>query len=196
VVEPRQPGAVALTSPAAQVLFAVGRGSVLVDQIRWDTEGRSKTRAMRAAVNLLTNLGVRMARPAEGTALEAEAMTPQPGLRCCYDRGTHIHLGTTGYLEGRVRFVVAGRCRFTLVAKGTKAGGAYPKVELFIDGLSIGTVDLLSDDWHRVSLEADVERGEHALRVKFTNDFYDPPDDRNMQLDRVVIAYAGAGRAR
>ena len=181
----------ALTTPSAMARIPVGQGVIIVNQVRWESAERNMTQAACAALNLLTNLGVRASGALGGTALEAEAMTPQPDLAHCYNRGSCMYMGSTGYIEGPVEFAASGRYTFALVARGTKAAGVYPNVALLIDGKSIGAVDLKSTAWHRLSLEADVTGGRHTLRIHFTNDYYDPPEDRNLEVDKVVIGRIG-----
>ena len=41
--------------------------------------------------------------------------------------------------------------------------------------------------WHTVRLEAQIAAGEHEVGLSFTNDLYDPPEDRNLRIRELHV---------
>jgi beta-galactosidase len=185
--EPARDGPVLLTTPPALARIPRGKGAIIIDQIKWDTERRNGTRAARYICGLLTELGARF-RTAAAVYLEAEAMAPKPDMPHFRRTASSARLGTNGYIETSFRCAAPGRCVFTLVAGGTRAEGEYPIVEVHIDGASVGAVTLESEAMSSYPLEVGLTEGEHQLRLVFTNDKHAPPEDRNLFIDRVEVS--------
>ena len=188
---PMPDGIKPMTNPGALVAMQTGKGYYLVDGINWPTTGLNALRATRLLATLATNLGVAGRTAARGTLIPLADWTLQEGiehLRHTDDGG--IYLGNTGWAEGTVRFEKAGTYRVTLEARGTEAEGEFPEVELYVDGELIGAQHLISASWHDIPFEAEVSTGEHILRVRFTNDLWDPAAhlDRNFWLRRLYVS--------
>lgn len=86
-----------------------------------------------------------------------------------------------------VRFGKTRTYHFAVEASGTEAGGEYPNIDLAIDGDKIGSLTLTRPGWQTLRLKADVTAGEHKVSLSFTNDFYDPPADRNLRIGHLEI---------
>jgi hypothetical protein len=56
-----------------------------------------------------------------------------------------------------------------------------------IDGKKIKDISLSRPGWRVLRLEADVTQGEHKVGLSFTNDYYNPPEDRNLKIERLEI---------
>ncbi|NUQ65635.1 MAG: hypothetical protein HUU20_24460, partial [Pirellulales bacterium] len=175
-----------LTNPAAVAVVPRGKGNVVLDLIRWDTEEQNSRKAARYACSLLTALGGDFT-PRPGVAIECETMMPQPGMPHFQKRGGQVSLACSGYIEGPIRVAAAGRYTVEILASGTKAQEVYPEVELRIDGTPAGRVQLKSDGWSTFSLELELAEGEHRLAIAFVNDMQRDGEDRNLMLDRVVF---------
>ena len=67
------------------------------------------------------------------------------------------------------------------------AGGADPNIRVDIDGKAAGNVSPTRDGWQTLRLDATVAKGEHEIALSFTNDFYDPPADRNLRIAHLTI---------
>jgi len=179
-------GIESLTVPPALVQVPVGKGQLVLGAIGWDEpSGKNRARARRFICSLLTALGARFAQPGTAGVVEAERLQPTPGIRYFQRREDHVAMATGGYVEGPVRIMRAGRYRVTVWAKGTPAKGVYPIVELSLGKRVLGQVQCASDDWDPHRLTANLPAGRFRLRVRFTNDRCEPPEDRNLWLDRI-----------
>ncbi|MFQ5808344.1 MAG: carbohydrate-binding domain-containing protein [Armatimonadota bacterium] len=185
--EPSRDGAIFLTTPPALAKIPRGKGAIIIDQIKWDTERRNDAKAARYICGLLTELGARF-RTAAAVYIEAEAMEPKPDMSHFRRTPASARLGTNGYIETAFRCAASGRYVFALVAGGTPAEGEYPIVEVHIDGASVGAVTLESEAMSSYPLEVELTEGEHQLRLVFTNDKHAPPEDRNLFIDRVEVS--------
>jgi len=179
-----------LLNPPALVKLALGKGTILLDQIRWDKRP-GDPKAMRYLSCLLTNLGCDFRSPMMGLTLTADAFKPKEGVRLATVRNGVAYMGTNGTIATRVRFAKARRYEFAVRVSGSEAGGAFPNIAVSIDGRKVGDVTLRRETWHTLRLEADVPEGEHEIGLAFTNDYYDdtqtPPADRNVRIASLEI---------
>jgi len=179
-----------LLNPPALVRMDLGKGVILLDQIRWDKRP-GDPKAMRYLSCLLTNLGCDFRSPMLGVRLTADAFKPKEGVRLATVRNGVAYLGTNGTIATRVRFAKARRYEFAVRASGSEAGGAFPNIAVSIDGKKLGDLTLRRETWHTLRLEADVAAGEHGVGLAFTNDYYDdtqtPPADRNVRIASLEI---------
>ncbi len=170
-----------LTDPPTLVRVPVRRGDVWLCGIRWE----NVRKARRLVSSLLGVLGARRRPAAARDVLEAEWL--QPGQKQAWFRraSDHVYLGSNGFVEGQVDVVQAGHYRVLLWAKGTPAGGAYPEVVLEWNGRPLARFHCASDDWAPQQAEVDLPRGRATVRLRFVNDLFEPPQDRNVWLDRL-----------
>lgn len=175
-----------LTSPPALVKVPKGKGFIVVDEVKWDEPGRNAKKQARYASSLLSAMGAEFEHKAT-TQIEAESMTPQPGMKHFTAERGEARLACNGYIETAIRCVSAGRYVFEVVAGGTPCAGVYPTLDLQIDERKVGTAALTTDGWRSYLIEADLAQGDHRLRICFTNDENRPPEDRNLFLDKVRV---------
>ncbi|MGQ9730206.1 MAG: carbohydrate-binding domain-containing protein [Candidatus Zipacnadales bacterium] len=175
-----------LTCPAALVRFPKGKGSVVIDEIAWDTEEANNVKATRFISGLLTGLGAQFS-PQIGVVVEAEDLEPKPGMPYFSKGGGRIVMATNGYVAGEVEVARGGHYRITLVAGGSAAEGVYPIVEISMGESVLGTIELTSSSMRPYSLEADLTPGVYQLRITFTNDRNVGGEDRNLYVDRLVF---------
>jgi hypothetical protein len=112
---------------------------------------------------------------AEGMAIPATGVDPTAGGLLFYSNAT---------VQTRISATAAGRHIFGIKGRGTLLGGAGPQARLLVDGAPIGIVAFGTEDAER-TLAADLAPGDHVLEVSFVNDAYDPPEDRNLFIDRI-----------
>ncbi len=176
-----------LTTPPAVAYQRVGKGLVVIDQLRWDTEERNARKAARYACGLLTALGGDFAAR-DGVAVECETMEPQPGMLHFHVRGTHAALACNGWIATSIEVAAAGRYTAELVASGSAVEGVYPHVNLLIDGKRAGDVQLTSGAWRPYPVAVELPEGKHQLKLEFDNDQSIPGvADRNVMIDKVVF---------
>ena len=173
-----------LTSPAALAVVRCGRGLVILDQLRWDTEEENARKAARLASSLLTEFGGDFA-PRLGVTIQCARMTPQPGMPFFSNQGSQAHLACNGYVQTPIEVVTARRYTLELVAGGTPAQGVYPLVEVTVGGRPLGRIQLTSRGPRSYFLDVPLAAGRHELRLAFMNDLNAAGEDRNLILDQV-----------
>jgi endoglucanase len=94
---------------------------------------------------------------------------------------------TNGYIEDSVNFPVSGKYSFIVMASGSAAAGLWPEMEIRIDQSTIDSVTVHSATWGTYVIEGNIPAGIHNLAIAFTNDYYNPPEDRNLYVDSVFI---------
>ena len=174
-----------LTRPGVLAETSLGRGRLFLDEVNWEAPGQHSTKAERLLSNLLTERGARLHLPAR-LALEAEEMTPVGNPASATNHGV-VWLYSEGRLQRSVRFNDPGAYQFEITGQGTPALGVFPLVELRIDGSARGRTNINTASLATYTLSANVPAGTHTVALAFVNDFYAPPDDRNLGLDRLVI---------
>ena len=174
-----------LTKPGAIVRVNRGKGFILFDEITWEKEQKNLAKAHRIISSRLTDLGAVIRTPS-GLRLEAEEMTPVGGYTvvgngiawCC----------ANGRLESSANFTSSGTYSFAVTAYGTPALGVWPQMELRIDGVKRDAVSVNTETPSEFLLSAKIAQGSHTVALAFVNDYYDPPEDRNLALDRVIMS--------
>lgn len=177
---------VALATGGAAAYFRLGSGRVVVNFVRWDTEESNATRARRYFGSLLTGLGADFADEF-GVAYDITKFAPKPDMPYFRAEGGIAHLASNGWVEGEIQVPRGGRYKICLDASGTPAKGAFPEVRVWLDGRAVGTVSLTTGGWKRYPISVELSPGAHTLRLEFTNDLYEPPEDRNLNLGQVVV---------
>ena len=177
-----------LLSPTALVKVPLGKGFYLLDQVQWsDTEGQNDSKASRYICNLLTNLNVAFAPAAGATVIAGNQLKPAEGARRYRVSGDVLRLGTNATFYAAVRFGKTRRYAFAVRARGTEAGGAFPNIDLSLDGKKAASLTLHRSGWRVLRAEAKVKAGTHQVALSFTNDFYRPPEDRNLEIAELRI---------
>ncbi|HUT33360.1 MAG TPA: carbohydrate-binding domain-containing protein [Planctomycetota bacterium] len=175
-----------LTGPPAVAVIRRGKGVVVLDQVRWDTEEPNARKAARYACSLLTALGGDFeSRPS--WAIEAETMTPQPTMPHFGVHGSYVTMACSGWIKTPIEVAVAGRYTMEVVAGGSAAQGVYPHIEISVDGTKAGEVQLTSGGLRPYLVAIELPEGKHELSLRFTNDLNVGGEDRNLTLDKVVF---------
>jgi len=188
--DPEDLAAAFLTKPAAVAAFRRGRGWLVVDEVNWHTEEDNAQKAQRYICGLLTALGAEWA-DAVTQELQCATWTPQPGAPYLSLQGGIASLACNSYIETEVTVARAGQYAFDIVARGSSAAGQYPIVRLDVNGQPAGEVGLLTASWRAYGLPVTLPEGQVRLRLSFTNDLNQPPEDRNLELDKVIVQPEG-----
>jgi hypothetical protein len=180
--------AMPILNPPALVKVPLGPqlGVILIDQVRWDKRPGDE-RAMRYLSNILTNLNCDFRSPVGVLTLDGSAFKPKGDLKLWSSREGVVSLGTNGTIATTIRFAKSRRYEFAVRAEGTQAAGEFPNLALSLDGRKVGDLQLRRPGWHTLRLEAEVSQGEHEVGLSFTNDFYRPPEDRNVSIGALEI---------
>ena len=175
-----------LTKPGAIAQVRRGQGLVLLDEIAWDTEEQNRVKADRVAGALLTGLGAALdVRPS--LRIEAEEMK-NVDVGAYSSSGGIAYLNSNGRIETSVRFTTSGNYTFEILASGTPAVNIAPLLELRIDGIARKTIPVDSRSLQPYDVTLSVSAGLHTVALAFTNDYYAPPEDRNVAVDRLTIS--------
>ena len=173
-----------LTTPPAVACKRLGKGMLVIDQIRWDTEEANARKAARYACGLLTELGGDFA-PRMAVDVECESMTPSD-MPHFHKRGTFVSQGCSGFIHTKIEVAAAGRYTMELVASGTESEEVYPHLNVKLDGKKVGDIQLTSGAWRPYPLAVELPQGTHELVLEFDNDHHVPGvSDRNVFLDKV-----------
>jgi hypothetical protein len=175
-----------LTAPAAVVVQDHGKGRVVFDNLRWDTEADNGRKADRYACALLTELEADFT-PRSAVTLECEQMTPQPEMNHYHSDGSTAYMGCNGYIQTNIQVAESRSYAAELLASGDASENICPLVEIRIDGQRIAQVQLTTEGWRSYPISLELEEGQHELSLWFLNDYSSPSGDRNLRLDKLVI---------
>jgi hypothetical protein len=176
-----------LLRPATLVKVPLNNGFYLLDQVRWDRPEGNEEKAARYLSCLLNNLNCEFASPMGVLSIAGAGLKPEENVKLYTSRDGVAYLGTNGTIFTRLRFAKTRRYELSVVAEGTEAGGAWPTFDVSIDGRKLGTLAITRPGRQTLRLEAEVPEGEHRVELTFTNDFYDPPADRNLRIHSLLI---------
>lgn len=176
-----------LLMPAALVKVPLGEGYYLIDQINWHGRTASQDKAARYLTNLLVNLGVSFRKETGFLSISGANMEPAEDLRLYSTSGAIMRLGTNGYIYSDIKFASSREYIFEISARGTEAGGEYPNIRLSIDGKVIGDQMLGYAGWQTLTFKAYVGSDTHRVNLEFTNDYWEPPEDRNLEIRQLRI---------
>jgi hypothetical protein len=82
-----------------------------------------------------------------------------------------------------------GRISITVFARGDPALGVWPKMHVRLDGDLLGEVEVDTKHVKSYAFEAQVGSGLKRLEIAFTNDYFDPPENRNLWIEQTEIRY-------
>lgn len=180
-LQPGAEGFVALTRPAYAARFDIGKGSAIVDEVAWSAERRNVGKALQYAQALFTALGAEFHAVCD-CVIGPDDMAEDKAMPLFTRTSEHLALACSGAVSAKVKFAAAGVYIFELHAAGTPLAGIYPIVELRSNGRVLGAIELQSEEWRPYHLEANMPEGEQEISIVFTNDEYNPPEDRNLYI--------------
>ncbi len=97
--------------------------------------------------------------------------------------GAIWNLWSNGYIEDQMQS--DGIHPLVIMAAGDNANG-WPHAKVWLDGVMVWEFDATSTSIK--AYEGPVPcQGMHTVRIQFTNDYYAPPADRNLRLDKVFF---------
>ncbi|MBN1609788.1 MAG: S8 family serine peptidase [Polyangiaceae bacterium] len=125
--------------------------------------------------------------PCQDTVYEAETMTHSTGG--AITDGWNIW--SNGYAAFNHTFE-GGTTQLRVRAAGQYAGGAWPNMRVTVAGAQVFQTAVQSSSWTDYTFSFQAPVGQAQVRVNFTNDYYSPPEDRNLLLDKVTVVCSGA----
>lgn len=148
--------------------------SLLAFPVSCSQEDRPETATIDQRIELNPNC--------EPTTYQAEAMFHSTGGAVVdgwniWDNG---YISTTHTFEG-------GTTLMTVVARGASAVGVAPTMVVSIGGAQVFSTSIPSPEWAEYSFNVEAPAGPHEVRVRFTNDYYQNGQDRNLFVDELSI---------
>ncbi len=174
-----------LTRPGSVVQVRRGNGLILLDEICWDTETLSTTKAARFGSTLLTGLGG-ACHPTPALGIEAEAMT-NVNVNAYSADGGIAHLNSNGRIQSSILITTSGSYTFEVIAGGTPAVGILPQVAITVDGVNKTNWFLTTPAMTSYKFTLTLTAGTHTVGLAFLNDANPAGEDRNAYFDRLVI---------
>jgi endo-1,4-beta-xylanase len=96
-------------------------------------------------------------------------------------------LNENGTILSALDFPKAGTYTFILVAGGRAAQGVWPEARVLFDSRTVLKTAVSSTNWGTYTFSQSVTTGRHAVSIGFLNDFYEPPEDRNLTLLSLTV---------
>jgi hypothetical protein len=86
----------------------------------------------------------------------------------------------------RYSAIVKNNSTLSISAYGTKGNNVYPQMDILIDDKKVKTytVSGIKTDYNYVHPNA---LNAEQIKVRFSNDYYQPPDDRNLFVDKITL---------
>lgn len=81
----------------------------------------------------------------------------------------------------------AGPLSIVVTARGEEAGGEWPNMMVRVGGVSIGNTSVNSSALEQYAFDYVASSGVQTVSVEFDNDFYDPPEDRNLIVAELAL---------
>jgi len=172
-----------LTDPGIISVFSYGKGQFLIDFLNWKSNMRLSSRIGSA---LLANLGIEIER--SGMMVQAESMDiVQVTLGEATDSWYAFY--TNGYIGKKIHFPTSGRYTVRIYAYAHVVEDRGAILQLLMDRTVVDTMEITEQRIYE--LDITVSEGVHEIGIAFTNDFYEPPHDRNLYVDYLEIFFTG-----
>jgi endo-1,4-beta-xylanase len=97
-------------------------------------------------------------------------------------------LNESGTIQSALDFSKAGTYTFILVASGRAAQGIWPEAQVLFDSRTVLRTAISSTNWGTYTFSLTVTTGRHAVAISFLNDFFEPPEDRNLSVASLTVA--------
>ena len=95
--------------------------------------------------------------------------------------GIALEFFTNGTAKGSVSLLKPAN-QIVVRARGRQCQGA-PHMVVEVDSKQVMAVDVWATSWSSYSAAVSLSAGGHSVAISFTNDFYQPPCDRNLFVD-------------
>lgn len=119
----------------------------------------------------------------QNATYEAESMFHSAGNAAPPD-GWNLH--SNGYISTTHDFT-AGPSKITVRALGQSAAGVAPHMVVRVGGVVVGSAFVSPITYSDFPFTFLAAGGPQEIRITFDNDFYQPPQDRNLWLDKVTV---------
>jgi len=126
----------------------------------------------------------------EPTTSRREAEGPEVSGSGGQALGEYWRFSSNGEISTAIQLGEDGEYLFQVRAYGEQAGPDFPRMVLAIDAVTVAELDVSAIDAapEVYSVMVPLAAGAHTFSVAFTNDFYDPPGDRNLLVDWIEVS--------
>ncbi|MGD8909509.1 MAG: DUF1592 domain-containing protein, partial [Chromatiales bacterium] len=100
--------------------------------------------------------------------------------------GSGWNIWSEGYIQNS--FELADEALFQISMKGDAAQGVWPNMELAIDGTVVATKAVESSSYQVYEFSVDGYEGTHQVQIRFTNDYYQGSEDRNLYVQSATVS--------
>jgi len=83
-----------------------------------------------------------------------------------------------------------GRVQVSIFARGVPALGVWPQMRVRLDGKVLGEVEVNSAEGKPYIFEVQIESGRQRIEVTFINDYFSPPENRDLWIEQAEIRYS------
>jgi hypothetical protein len=97
------------------------------------------------------------------------------------------NIWSNGYISTNHAFS-GGSVTIRVRARGQSAAGVWPRMTLSVGGAVVGTTTVNSTSFAEYAFTVNANAGTREIRVSFDNDYFANGEDRNLYVDRVVVA--------
>jgi beta-galactosidase len=178
---------IAMGPTSAYLKLAQGR--IVLNLLRWDTNGDNTLRGRRYFASLLTALGADFVDTV-GVAYALDQFKPMPDYAWFSNNAGFAAMACNGWIEGEIEVPRDGAYHFGLEASGTPCEGELPEAVVAIDGKDAADIHLATGQWRSYAFDARLAPGKHTVRISFVNDKNAPGEDRNLAVRRLTISEA------
>lgn len=82
-----------------------------------------------------------------------------------------------------------GRIRIKIFARGDAALGIWPRMRVKLGNKLLGEIDVDTPEIQPYTFDVTVERARQRLDIAFTNDYFAPPENRNLWIEHAEVQY-------
>ncbi len=174
--------------------FSVPAGASGPIRVAFDNDARTSTEDRNLYVDKM------VAECTGGSTTPTPTPTPTPTTcsgAATYEAETMTHTtggATTGgwnlWANGSITTThtfTGAPVRLAVTARGSSAGGVWPRMRVSVGGVLVGTATVSATSWTEYTFDATPPAGTAELRVAFDNDAVIGSEDRNLLLDKVAV---------
>jgi hypothetical protein len=100
--------------------------------------------------------------------------------------GSGWNIWSEGYIQNS--FELADEALFQISMKGDAAQSVWPEMELAIDSTVVATTTVDSSTYQVYEFSVNGYTGSHQVQIRFTNDFYQDGEDRNLYVASTTVS--------
>jgi hypothetical protein len=102
------------------------------------------------------------------------------------------NIWNNGYISTNHTFP-GGATSLTVRARGQSANGVAAHMVVSVGGVTVGNISVPATTFTDYTFNFTTTAGSKEIRVTFDNDFYQPPQDRNLYVDLVSVGCGSGG---